>query len=281
MSPEQVRESTPEVDGRTDVYSLGVTLYEGLAGRRPFAGDSLAAIFDAIRHARPQPLRQVAPARSRDAEAVVSRAMAPDVADRYPSALELAADLACLAEGRGSNARARQVGPMRRALDVLRAVVLPGGYRYTSPVQFLGLPLVDINKGFPSPGEGVLVARGWLAVGQVAVGGIAFGGRLAVGGLAFGGLSVGAVALGGLGLGLVAFGGVAVGLLLAAGGMAVGWTALGGMAWGHWAAGGSAFGTHVMSGQGVDPVAYEWFRSYLPWVVAWMESAAGRPLLRN
>ena len=180
MSPEQVQESEPAVDARTDVYSFGVTLYEGLVGRRPFRGDSLVAIFDAIRHEDPPPLRQLVRQCSRDAQAVVARAMAREATDRYRSALELASDLVSLAEGSATAARAQEAGPLRRAVDIAGKLLLPGGYRYTSTTCFLGMPLVDINKGFPRPGDGLLLAKGWLAVGQVAVGGVAFG-RLALG----------------------------------------------------------------------------------------------------
>src|SRR6185369_13983920 len=98
MSPEQIEQTRAKVDARTDVYSLGVTLYELLAGRRPFRGDTAIQLFDAIRREFPPPLRRFNPNLSRDVEAVVAHAMARLPEERYASAAELAADLDLLAE---------------------------------------------------------------------------------------------------------------------------------------------------------------------------------------
>ena len=92
MAPEQVmaRPVTPQ----TDIYALGVTLYEMLTGQPPFAGDSPIAI--AMMHLREPlpPPRQVNPAISFGAELVVVRAMAKDPDDRYQTAGDMAAALA-------------------------------------------------------------------------------------------------------------------------------------------------------------------------------------------
>ena len=58
MSPEQAGGS-PEIDGRTDIYSLGVVLFEALAGRPPFAAASAAAVLDMQQHAPPPDLRKL------------------------------------------------------------------------------------------------------------------------------------------------------------------------------------------------------------------------------
>jgi hypothetical protein len=88
---------------------------------------------------------------------------------------------------------------------------------YTSRARWLGLPLIDVRFGGPGGRRGV--ARGWIAVGDVAFGPL----------LALGGLAVGGVALGGGAVGALAFGGVTLGVL-ALGGLALGWLALGGAA---------------------------------------------------
>ncbi len=91
LSPEQALHQP--LDGRSDLYSLGIVLYEALTGRVPFEGDSLVAVAMRQVHDPPPPLRQVVPGISPRAEAVVTRALAKDPADRYQSAAEMEAAL--------------------------------------------------------------------------------------------------------------------------------------------------------------------------------------------
>ncbi len=84
LSPEQV--NGDNVDGRADIYALGVVLYEMLCGRAPFVGESDVAI--ALQHAQSQPVspRQVRAGIPRPLEAIVLRALAKSPAARYPTA---------------------------------------------------------------------------------------------------------------------------------------------------------------------------------------------------
>ena len=91
MSPEQVKGGT--VDGRSDLFSLGIVLYETVTGRKPFAGDSLTTISYKIVHEPFPPLREAAPDAPEDLEPILSRLLAKEPAERYQRGSELALDL--------------------------------------------------------------------------------------------------------------------------------------------------------------------------------------------
>lgn len=282
MSPEQAHTIEAAVDHRTDVYSLGVTLYEALSGRRPFEGRTALAVLEAIKSSAPPPLASVSKETTRDGAAVCRRAMARLPERRYGSASELAEDLARLAAGGGTEARRLEGGPLRRAFAALGGGAAAGEYR--SARTLLGLPLVHVYLGPRRPGQRVRVAKGWLAVGDVALGGVAFGGA-AVGLCAWGGAAVGLLlAFGGIALGGAVCGGMAAGAY-AFGGLSLGYLAFGGFARGHYAIGGYAHGTYATGGHPVGapldfgpdgPLGQEWFYPAAVWV-----AEVGRSLLER
>ncbi len=90
MSPEQARGLSSMVDRRTDVFAMGVLLYEMIAGVQPFVGNSAEAILYQVVHEDPTPLSELRAEVNRELEAVVSRAMAKSPEDRFPGMKALA-----------------------------------------------------------------------------------------------------------------------------------------------------------------------------------------------
>lgn len=95
LSPEQVRTELP-LDGRSDLFSMGVVLYELLAGKRPFDGGSMAALLYAVVSNDPQPIQEIRPDLPPRLSAAVMRLLAKQPDDRFPSAAALAAELAAI-----------------------------------------------------------------------------------------------------------------------------------------------------------------------------------------
>jgi formylglycine-generating enzyme required for sulfatase activity len=93
ISPEQAYGEDRRVDGRSDVFSLGVVLYELLSGGKPFPGRTVAEIAEQILISDVRPPREVDPAISAELERICLKSLARRVVDRYPTALDLAGDL--------------------------------------------------------------------------------------------------------------------------------------------------------------------------------------------
>ncbi len=93
MAPEQVRGESHLMDGRTDIWALGVMLYQMLTGRQPFAASTREELFEIIRAHDPKPPRQIERSVPKELERICLKCLAQRRADRYNTADDLREDL--------------------------------------------------------------------------------------------------------------------------------------------------------------------------------------------
>ena len=105
MSPEQASPARYPIDHRTDVYSLGATLFELLTGRCVFLAETPHAVLAQVLAEEAPPLRELLPDASRDLETILMKCLEKEPRDRYQTADQLADDLEAFAEGRSIKAR--------------------------------------------------------------------------------------------------------------------------------------------------------------------------------
>lgn len=174
MSPEQARASKEPVDHRTDIYSLGATLYELATGRPIFEANTAHEVLSQILNHEPRVPRQLRPDLPRDLETIIVKCLAKEAAQRYATAQALADDLRAFLEGRPIAARApslpQRVGRWARkhrrtstvaAFSAGVALVLAvGGYLFWLDRQQARLARLSLSTDSPNLLAEVVDARG-------------------------------------------------------------------------------------------------------------------------
>ncbi len=145
-SPEQCE--TKNVDGRTDIYSLGTVLYEMLTGRIPHVAETPLALFKKITDESPSRVREMNPRVPKDVERIVERMMAKKRDDRYASCAELVADIDAVL-GAGTPVKAGRPAASRGGI----AAAVAGGIIAIACVVAIVMwsPRPDPDKGTPAP----------------------------------------------------------------------------------------------------------------------------------
>ncbi len=161
MSPEQLLGDRARIDGRSDVYGLGATLYELLAGRPLFTATDWPELVRSILDERPKPLHEVAPAVSQELSRIVMKALEKQPGDRYATAAAMRDDLLAFADGRAvtgrpvssTRRRMRRLRRRWRPLAVAAAMLLVGSYLFLTWKAVLTVNTYPVAEAFLDEGS--------------------------------------------------------------------------------------------------------------------------------
>jgi len=155
MSPEQARGEGHRIDGRTDVYAMGVMLYRMLTGRLPFASDNIQELLRQVQDDEPQPPRQLVPTIPRELEAICLKAMSKQITDRYTTAADMAEGLRQILNLPAGVGQYGQPAPFQPPAYPGQPVA-PPGQPFGQPVQ-PGMP--DVQRSAPTVQPGAVPAQ--------------------------------------------------------------------------------------------------------------------------
>ncbi len=156
LSPEQLHGQQP--DHRSDLYALGVVLYEMSTGQRPHAHASVGALVESILHQEPAPVRSLNPEISPELEAIIRKALDKDPKLRYQSAGDLQVDMQRLISGRNLEQVALPERPAART-----------GWLAITAISLLMLAVVALLSFWPRRAAHPLPRRGAISSKVVAV----------------------------------------------------------------------------------------------------------------
>ena len=177
MSPEQA--AGQSVDNRTDIYALGVIMYEMFTGKKPFDGDTFMGILSKHMFEQPIPPSQVKGAGLGALEDVILKALTKKAEDRYQSMADLVRDLDLIATGGVIQIGTSDIAPPANLADALEP---PS----RTEMRLGSTPSVATSEP-PAKGRGLWIAAAFVLL--LAVGGLAGGGAYLVAGMPAAGIS--------------------------------------------------------------------------------------------
>ncbi len=156
MSPEQIRAKVQDIDGRADIFAMGVILYEHLTGKPPFCGVTPAEVYMKILEVQPKPPSQVSDVPAA-LDVICLRALEKDPRDRYQTTSELAEDLAAYLAG--SKVKTRQVSPLRRLMRMAEARPRAAAAVGITAVVLVGLIVLVVGLLGSGDGQEAVIAQ--------------------------------------------------------------------------------------------------------------------------
>ncbi|MBZ5547324.1 MAG: protein kinase [Acidobacteriia bacterium] len=168
MSPEQARGE--ELDPRSDLFSLGVVLYEMSTGKKPFSGANVVTTLDSVLNQKPVSPRQLNPSLPPDLEGIIGRAMEKNRGNRYPNAIALRGDLQSLKKetesGLTKTGAKRPVLPYRLATTTFQTASKKQTYILLGIILLLVTLLVPVGAWWfkHRPGMGAGAPKNTVAV---------------------------------------------------------------------------------------------------------------------